>query len=237
MIIWWVAVAAGLALVVWRGSVYVHLKYRRIEEEDSFTLELWLFDRIRLYRRTVRQAIGVAAGKLLSGRRLEKARQSRGTAKKPDRSGRWRAFGRLLEMCIRDRFPDADESYYTWYENEKISAFILDYCLAQYRKCAASGPLVFRGGEYRFGAALVKKLAEKGFAADASYHFLRPQRRPDNKQFVYENGLLAFPVGILSKQAHPDRVPLNFNFKTLYPTSPDAYDSILGCLLYTSRCV
>lgn len=133
----------------------------------------------------------------------------------------------FLREKVLERFPDADESYYTWYESEEISAFILDYCLAQYRKCAASGPIVFRGGEYRFGEALVKKLAEKGFAADASYNFLRPQRRPDNRQFVYENGLLAFPVGLLSKQAHPDRIPLNFNFETLYPTSPDAYNCIL----------
>lgn len=115
MIIWWVVAVAVFALILLRGRVYVHLKYRRIEEEDCFVLEIWLFDRIRLYRRTVRQAIGQAARKLFSGRRVEKARQSRGTAKKPDRSGRWRAFGRLLaesvctklEARVRVATPDA----------------------------------------------------------------------------------------------------------------------------------
>lgn len=116
MMVWWLAVVATiLALVLLRGRVYVHLRYRRVEKEDCFVLELRLFDRVRLYRRTVQHAIGQAAGKLLAGRRVEKARQSRGTAKKPDRSGRWRAFGRVLaesvctklEARVRVATPDA----------------------------------------------------------------------------------------------------------------------------------
>lgn len=139
----------------------------------------------------------------------------------------------ILAERVLSQFPNADRSYYTWYEDEEISDFIADYCLEQYRKCGARGPVVFRGGEYRFGTALLKKLREKGVAADASYNFLRPQRRPINRQFVFEDGLLELPAGILPelpagalpKALH--RTPLNFNFKPLYPLDGDHYEQIL----------
>lgn len=139
----------------------------------------------------------------------------------------------LLSEKVLARFPDADRSYYKWYEDEEISAFIVDHCLEQYCKCGARGPVVFRGGEYRFGTALLKKLREKGVSADSSYNFLRPQKRPVNRQFVFEDGLLELPVGILPdlpagalpRELH--RTPLNFNFGSLYPTDGDHYEQIL----------
>ena len=139
----------------------------------------------------------------------------------------------ILAERVLSQFPNVDRSYYTWYENEEIADFIVEYCLEQYRKCAAQGPVVFRGGEYRFGTALLKKLREKGVSADASYNFLRPQKRPVNRQFVFEDSLAELPVGILpelpagalSKKLH--RTPLNFNFGPLYPLDGNHYEQIL----------
>lgn len=139
----------------------------------------------------------------------------------------------LLTERVLSRFPRADRSYYTWYKNEEISDFIADYCLEQYRKCGARGPAVFRGGEYRFGLPLLKKLREKGVAADASYNFLRPQKRPINRQFVFEDGLLELPVGILPDvpagilPEETRRTALNFNLAKLYPLKEDDWKHIL----------
>ncbi len=137
----------------------------------------------------------------------------------------------LLWDAVRSRFPKVDNgdyySYYTWYEDEEISEFCIDYCLEQYRKCGVDKPIVFRGGEYRLGAALIKKLKEKGVAADATYNFIRPIKKPDNKQFMYENELLELPVSCLPKTKEFDQMLLNFNFKSLYPASTDEYDRCL----------
>lgn len=134
----------------------------------------------------------------------------------------------LLSQKVRERFPDADPSYYVWYENEEISEFIIDYCIGQYKKCAGRLPLIFRGGEYRFGAALIKKLKEKGLAADASYHFMRPRKLPVNKQFLFENELLELPAGILPKREGEPEKSLNFNDSRLYPSHPADWDRCLG---------
>ena len=45
----------------------------------------------------------------------------------------------ILAERVLSQFPNADRSYYTWYENEEIADFIVEYCLEQYRKCAAQG--------------------------------------------------------------------------------------------------
>lgn len=123
----------------------------------------------------------------------------------------------LLATKIFERFPQAGQNYHTWYEDEDISDFIVDYCLEQYHKCTTKEPIVFRGGEYRFGAALLRKLKEKGIAADASYNYLRPRQRPVNRQFVYENGLLELPVGILPEHGREPKRILNFNKRDVYP--------------------
>lgn len=123
----------------------------------------------------------------------------------------------LLEKRVRSRFPRAAESYYTWYEDEAVSEFLVDYCLEQYRKCTDSEPIVFRGGEYRIGEALLKKLREKKVAADASYNSIRPVEKPMNGQFVFENGLLELPVGVLPEKEGAASKVLNFNEAHLYP--------------------
>lgn len=133
----------------------------------------------------------------------------------------------ILEKKVRKHFPAADRNYYTWYENDEVSEYIIDYCLEQYRKCTANFPIVFRGGEYRFGKALLRKLKEKGVAADASYNYIRPLKKPINKQFVYENGLLELPVGIIPNQKDDRFKVLNFNQDELYPVKKNDYVSIL----------
>jgi len=124
----------------------------------------------------------------------------------------------LLEAKVRERFLQADRSYYAWYEDEAISDFIVDYCLEQYHKCTDKTPVIFRGGEYRFGKGIIKKLKEKGVAADASYNYIRPLKKPIHRQFIFENGLLEFPVGIVPAQGDAAPKPLNFNALCLYPT-------------------
>ena len=81
----------------------------------------------------------------------------------------------FLERKIRERFPYAGKSYYAWYEDEEISSYMIDYCLEQYHKCIKEkgGFIIFRGGEYRFDKAILKKLKEKGVVADSSYHYMR----------------------------------------------------------------
>lgn len=123
----------------------------------------------------------------------------------------------LLEKKIAECFPKVDESYYTWYEDKEISGFIADYCLDRYHQCTEKSPIAFRGGEYRIGEALLAKLKERGFEADASYHSMRPLKKPVNKQFVYENGLLELPVGILPEGKDKPKKLLNFNEENLYP--------------------
>ena len=133
----------------------------------------------------------------------------------------------LLASKIFERFPQASQNYHTWYEDEDISDFIVDYCLEQYYKCTTKEPIVFRGGEYRFGAALLKKLKEKGIAADASYNFLRPRQRPVNRQFVYENGLLELPVGIFPGYGRDPKKILNFNHRDVYPACAEDIEAAL----------
>lgn len=123
----------------------------------------------------------------------------------------------LLENQVRNRFPEAAESYYTWYEDEAVSEFLVDYCLEQYRKCTDREPIVFRGGEYRVGKALLKKLKEKKVAADASYNYIRPVEKPMNRQFVFENGLFELPVAVLPEKEGIASKVLNFNEAHLYP--------------------
>lgn len=133
----------------------------------------------------------------------------------------------LLASKIFERFPQANQNYHTWYEDENISDFIVDYCIKQYHKCTTKESIVFRGGEYRFGAAILKKLKEKGIAADASYNYLRPRQRPVNKQFVYENGLLELPVGILPEYGRNPKKLLNFNHRGVYPTCAEDIEDAL----------
>ena len=102
----------------------------------------------------------------------------------------------------------------------------MDYCLEQYKKCTDKTPIVFRGGAYRFGTALLKKLKERGIAADASYNCLRPNPLPITKQFVFENGIFELPVAVLPGE-NPVHT-LNFNLELLYPRIKADTDRILG---------
>lgn len=68
---------------------------------------------------------------------------------------------KLLERKVRERFPNAGISYYTWYEDNEISGYMVDYCLKQYEKCTKNTTVIFRGGEYRFGKTLLKELKKR----------------------------------------------------------------------------
>lgn len=135
----------------------------------------------------------------------------------------------FLERKIRECFPYAGKSYYAWYEDEEISSYMIDYCLEQYHKCIKEKGnfIIFRGGEYRFDKAILKKLKEKGVAADSSYHYMRPFKKPVQKQFFFENGLLELPVGIVPEWNKVPEKSLNFNEPYLYP---EKRDDIAICL-------
>lgn len=134
---------------------------------------------------------------------------------------------KYLEKKVRERFPNAEKSYYAWYEDSKISDFIVNYCLEQYGQCTEKFPIIFRGGEYRFGKALLEKLKQKGVMADASYHCMRPLKKPALKQFFYENGLLELPVGVVPEQGEMKLRSLNFNEFHLYP---EREEEMMCCL-------
>ncbi len=125
----------------------------------------------------------------------------------------------LLREQIQRHFHDVDDDYSKWCEDEEISSFIIDYCLTHYRSCGATGPIVFRGGDYHFGAAMIRILKEKGVAADATYNRLRPKLRPVNRQFMFENGLLEFPIGVIEREG--EHTLLDFNSEVFYPTDKD----------------
>lgn len=129
-----------------------------------------------------------------------------------------------LEKKIgRPSFVNARDNYYLWYKNDEDSKIIADYVTDKYIECTGKMPLAFRGGEYRFGTAMLKALKEKEYVADLSYNCIRPEALPENKQFEYENGLLEFPVGILH-----NKKPLNFNNRPLVPKSRADFDNIIS---------
>lgn len=134
---------------------------------------------------------------------------------------------KLLEKKVRERFPNAGISYYTWYEDEEISGYMVDYCLKQYEKCTKNTTVIFRGGEYRFDKALLKQLKKKGIAADSSYSYLRPLKKPVKKQFTFENGIIEIPVGIIPEHGDSPLKVLNFNEAYLYPENEQSVDICL----------
>lgn len=126
---------------------------------------------------------------------------------------------------VNEKFPHIHKRYPDWFEDDEISEFMVDYCLEQYKKCTDKTPIVFRGGAYRFGTALLRKLKERGIAADASYNCLRPNPLPITKQFVFENGIFELPVAVLPGE-NPVHT-LNFNLELLYPKIEDDTQRIL----------
>ncbi len=129
----------------------------------------------------------------------------------------------LATKVGKPAFVNVRDNYYSWYKNDDISKKIVGYLTDKYIECTGKIPLAFRGGEYRFGLAMLKALNEKGYAADLSYNFVRPETLPENKQFEYENGLLEFPVGILR-----NKKPLNFNYCSFVPQSKNDFDGIIS---------
>jgi len=128
----------------------------------------------------------------------------------------------LAPKVGKPAFVNVRDDYYSWCKNDDISKLIVDYLTDKYIECTGKMPLAFRGGEYRFGVAMLKALKEKGYIADLSYNCIRPEDLPENKQFEYENGLLEFPVGVLH-----NKKPLNFNYRPLVPKNRADFEDIL----------
>lgn len=129
----------------------------------------------------------------------------------------------LLENVVGKKpWVNINENYYSWYKNDEDSKIMVDYVTEKYIKCAGKMPVAFRGGEYRFGISVLKALRDKGYKADLSYNCLRPEILPVNKQFLFENGLIELPIGIL-----PNKKPLNFNYKALVPETCDDFEKII----------
>lgn len=131
----------------------------------------------------------------------------------------------LLREQIHRHFHDVDDDCSKWCEDEEISSFIIDYCLTHYRSCGATGSIVFRGGDYHFGAAMIRILKEKGVAADSTYNSLRPKLRSANRQFMFENGLFELPIGIIEREG--EHILLDFNSEVFYPTDKDDLGDVL----------
>lgn len=131
-------------------------------------------------------------------------------------------------QTVKECFPNTNELFQTWYHNEEISDFMINYCLEQYYKCRPNDPAVYRGGAYRFAAPLLKILKKKGFKADATYNMLRPIPLPPQKQFFYENGLLELPIGIVPETGTQKAKQLSFNADELYPMCENDWKYNLG---------
>ena len=117
---------------------------------------------------------------------------------------------------------DGKWDYYSWYKNDGDAKKIVNYVTDKYYECTGSKPLAYRGGEYRFGVSLLKMLKEKGYTADLSLNCCRPDVLSEHTQFMYENGLLEFPIGIL-----PDKRPLNFNHRPMTPKTRADFTAVV----------
>lgn len=128
----------------------------------------------------------------------------------------------LEKIVGKPSWVNISENYYSWYKDEADAKVIIDYVTDKYVQCTGKMPVAYRGGEYRFGIGVLKALKEKGYQADLSYNYLRPEILPVNKQFRYENELLELPIGIL-----PNKKPLNFNYRTLMPEVETDFDKVI----------
>jgi len=125
----------------------------------------------------------------------------------------------LLKSVVgKEPWAKDGSNYYSWYTNREDTVKIIDYVTDRFVECTGRTPIAYRGGEYRFGIEVIKYLKEKGYKADLSYNYVRPQILPQNKQIVFENGLMEFPLGIM-----PNRKPINFNYQYLMPASRDEF--------------
>lgn len=130
----------------------------------------------------------------------------------------------LLEKFVgKPSWVSISENYYSWYKDDMISKVMIDYVTDKYMQCTGKMPVAYRGGEYRFGIGVLKALKEKGYKADLSYNYLRPEILPVNRQFIFENGLMELPIGVL-----PNKKPINFNYAALMPQSKRDFERVIA---------
>lgn len=128
----------------------------------------------------------------------------------------------LLKDIVGKEPWGSNENCYSWYKNDNDAKIMINYVTEQYVRCTGKMPVAYRGGAYRIDVPVLKVLKEKGYQADLSYNCIRPLILSENKQFLFENGLIELPIGIL-----PDKKPLNFNYALLEPKSLEDFDSTI----------
>lgn len=128
----------------------------------------------------------------------------------------------LLKDIVGKEPWGSNENCYSWYKNDNDAKIMINYVTEQYIRCTGKMPVAYRGGAYRIDVPVLKVLKEKGYQADLSYNCIRPLILSENKQFLFENGLIELPIGIL-----PDKKPLNFNYALLEPKSLEDFDSTI----------
>lgn len=130
----------------------------------------------------------------------------------------------LLDKIVgKQPWVSINENYYSWCQNEDDARVIIDYVTEQYMKCTGKVPVAYRGGEFRFGIGVLKALKENGYQADLSYNYVRPEKLPINRQFLFENGIVEFPISIL-----PNKESFNFNSPALAPSKKNDFEMVIG---------
>lgn len=124
----------------------------------------------------------------------------------------------LKNVVGKEPWAKDGSNFYSWYTNREDTVKMIDYVTDRYAECTGRLPVSFRGGEYRFDIEVLKYLKEKGYKADLSYNYVRPLILPQNKQMIFENGLMEFPLGMM-----PNRKPINFNYQYLVPSSKEEF--------------
>lgn len=101
---------------------------------------------------------------------------------------------------------------------------MIHYITEQYVKCTGKKPIAFRNGKYAFSVPLLKALKENDYQADLSYHCLKLNWLPTNRQFLYENELIELPVSTLPAQEKT----LDFNHPSFIPHNQDNYNEVIA---------
>lgn len=118
--------------------------------------------------------------------------------------------------------------------NERQCGVILDYLCDHYGRACSSPPVSYRGGAYRFNAAMIRALAARGIKVLSNYNASRPDVQPLRKgllqQFYWSNGCLELPISHipanrLDEGGGDTLVPFNFNVSSL--ASPERLKSFL----------
>lgn len=110
--------------------------------------------------------------------------------------------------------------------DDQTADFLASFLMEQYGKVSESRPVAFRGGGYRFNAAMLASLAKAGVRYNYGYNANRinqPFNRGPLPPFQWsESGVIEIPVACLPKfMGAPHYAELNFNSEIFPPDKPD----------------